>query len=126
MVQSTRATGILFDQVEQLETVGLASIETPENSGSACRTFVNARLIVTAGSGTGRTLDVKLQISDDNTNWSDLANGAFTQVVAGTTLPFQQFLVHLPLGGCYIRAICTIAGTTPSWDFKVELKFLEG
>lgn len=71
-------------------------------------------LDVTAVSGTGPTLDVAIQTSPDNTNWFNLPNGAFTQVVA----PGKQVLKADNFGK-YIRVAYTIAGTNPSFTFSV-------
>ncbi len=80
-----------------------------------------AVLNASAGTGTTPTLDVKLQHSDDNSTYADVTGGAFTQVtdVAGTA-GVQVKRVNVSDLKRYVRAIGTIAGTTPSFDFGVE------
>ncbi|MDF1536071.1 MAG: hypothetical protein P1S46_06145 [bacterium] len=73
-----------------------------------------------AGTGTTPTLDVKLQSSPDNSAWSDISGATFTQVdnTAGGSL--QAIGVDIDTDK-YIRAVATIAGTTPSFTFGVVL-----
>lgn len=75
--------------------------------GTACLT-----LDVTAVSGTAPTLDVAIETSADGTTWRALASFA-QKTVAGSER--KSFV------GCdrFIRANCTIAGTTPSFTFSV-------
>lgn len=70
-------------------------------------------LDVTAASGTGPSLTVNVQTSDDNTSWRTLQS--FTAVTAA---PANQ---HLSVGGMdrYLRFSWTITGTTPSFTFSV-------
>ena len=74
-----------------------------------------------AGTGTTPTLDVKLQHSDDNSTFSDVTSGAFSQVtdVAGTA-GVKVMKVNVADLKRYMRVLGTIAGTTPSFDFGVE------
>ena len=78
-------------------------------------------LNASAGTGTTPTLDVKLQHSDDNSTYADVTGGAFTQVtdVAGSA-GVQVKKINVSDLKRYVRAIGTIAGTTPSFDFGVE------
>ena len=78
-------------------------------------------LNASAGTGTTPTLDVKLQHSDDNSTYADVTGGAFTQVtdVAGSA-GVQVKKINVSDLKRYVRAIGTIAGTTPSFDFAVE------
>ena len=65
-----------------------------------------------AGSGTGPTMDMKLQHSDDNSTWEDVTDGAFTQVTNSANA-FEA--KHMPSEGLkrYVRANVVIAGTSP-------------
>lgn len=74
-----------------------------------------------AGTGTTPTLDVKLQHSDDNSTFSDVTSGAFSQItdVAGTA-GVKVMKVNVSDLKRYVRVLGTIAGTTPSFDFGVE------
>ena len=64
-------------------------------------------------SGTAPTLDVKIQESDDNSDWTDVKS--FTQV---TTTAFVQYIRALP-SKKYIRAVADVGGTSPSYG-KVQ------
>ena len=73
-------------------------------------------LNVTAVSGTVPTLDVKIQGSDDGgTTWFDIPNATFTQKVAAGSQAIQ-----INTFSDAIRAVATIAGTTPSFTFAVK------
>lgn len=78
-------------------------------------------LEVGAVSGTSPTLDVKIQESaDGSTNWADVSGAAFTQVTAANN---SQILRVEGLGTSrkrYLRAVATIAGTSPSFTFACE------
>jgi len=67
---------------------------------------------VTAASGTSPTLDLAIQTSHDNTNWAALSS--FTQIT-GTGNSIKAVTNY----GKYIRVSYTIAGTTPSFTFKL-------
>lgn len=76
-----------------------------------------AFLRITAASGTTPTLDIKFQDSADNSNWVDVASGAFAQKTttdAGTTLILSNV-------GPYLRAVQTVGGTTPSFTYDLYL-----
>lgn len=73
-------------------------------------------LNVTAASGTGPTLDVKIQTSDDNSDWYDLGS-SFSQITA-VSKPAALKLTNF---GKYIRAVYTIGGTSPSFTFTIKL-----
>lgn len=71
-------------------------------------------------SGTTPTLDVKMQHSDDNSSFSDISGATFTQVTASNA----SKTLNLSLGGArkrYIRAVATIAGTTPNFALAVNV-----
>ena len=76
------------------------------------------------GSGTNPTLDVKLQESDDgSTGWTDISGASFSQVTTSASL--QK--IRIGIGGTkkYIRAVATIGGSSPSFDFAVSLLALD-
>jgi len=79
-----------------------------------------AQLHVGAVSGTTPSLTAKLQGSPDGTTWTDIAGSTFVAVTTsnqaqrltqpnGVTLPAQ------------VRAVCTISGTTPSFNAMVAV-----
>lgn len=70
-------------------------------------------LDVTVVSGTTPTLDVVIQTSPDNSAWTTAFNG-FGQVSAVGS----QYR-EIPCAGRYIRAVCTIGGTNPSFTMSL-------
>lgn len=80
-----------------------------------------AQFILTsaAGTGTSPTLDVKLQESDAlGSGYTDIAGATFTQVTDAADAS-EMIQVDMAARKKYIRAVGTIAGTTPSFDFAV-------
>lgn len=75
-----------------------------------------AYLDITAASGTSPTLDIIIQESVDGTTWYD-SGYSFTQ----STATGKQRLSMPAVGGYFIRASCTIAGTSPSFTFSVDV-----
>lgn len=73
-------------------------------------------LDVTAASGTGPTLDVKLQTSVDNATWYDCGVSVAQQT--GVARPAVVKATNL---GRYLRAVWTVGGTTPSFTFSITL-----
>lgn len=73
-----------------------------------------------AATGTSPTLDVVIQTSPDNSTWT--TRTTFTQLVG--TSDNQIAAGKVVLDGAskrYVRAVGTIAGTTPSFTFNVVL-----
>lgn len=80
-------------------------------------------LTVTARSGTTPTLAVQYFVSGDQTNWFNLSTLSIGNHVAynsGSTIPSVDMIVF-DITVPYIRATCTIAGTTPSWTFQLDV-----
>lgn len=77
-------------------------------------TQARLELIITAVSGSSPTLDVYIETSNDETNWT-VAGWFATETDAGTQRPppFAQC-------GKYIRAVCVLGGTNPSFTFSIE------
>ncbi len=97
--------------------------DTPPGTGNLDNTTATtnggiAVLQVSAVSGTTPTLVVKIQHSVNGTVWTDLAtfssqnaiNGEYLTVAAGTTV------------NRYLRALWTVGGTTPSFNFNLAFK----
>lgn len=76
-----------------------------------------AVLMVGAVSGTTPTLDVKMQESDDNATWTDIAGATFTEVTAAD----QEQRIRFLRSKRYCQAYATVGGTTPSFDVAVEI-----
>jgi uncharacterized phiE125 gp8 family phage protein len=75
-------------------------------------------VILNAGAnGTGGTVDVKIQESDDNATWTDVTSGAFTQVTEATdNAVYEKAYTGLK---AYVRAVATVA--TASCEFSVDV-----
>jgi hypothetical protein len=109
-----------FEQTEAIEVFAAAARTASVNSSSIDRwsygraTSQNWVLSVGAASGTTPTLNIKVQDSEDNSTWVDVAGAAFTQTTAAAfkQLPVRNFRR-------YTRAVVTIAGTTPSFTFSL-------
>ncbi len=103
-----------------VELLASAARTTTNNSGGndfpesfdQCIAYVT----VTAASGTTPTLDIKYQVSDDRgTTWYD--HSTLTQI---TAVANQAKLIENPGRTC--RIVSTIAGTTPSFTYRVRLE----
>lgn len=75
-------------------------------------------LCSSAGGGTTPTLDVKLQESDTAAGtFTDIPGAAFTQVTAAAST--AAITLNADSAKRYIRAVTTIAGTTPTFDMAL-------
>ena len=99
----------------------LARTATANGTGVDLQGYINAGgrqmkafLDVGAVSGTTPTLDVKLQDSADNVTYADIAGATFAQATAATSQA-----IHFRTNKRYVRAVATIAGTTPSFTCSV-------
>ena len=75
--------------------------------------------LVAGTNGTGGTVDVKLQDSDDNTNWTDVTDGAFTQVTEANDNATQE--KAYTGGRRYLRVVCTVAVATCAFGVNIDL-----
>lgn len=116
-VQVEDGTAVLSASAAQTATFTTAKQDGFKN----CDSWV-FQVNVTAISGTGATLDGKLQDSfDSGTTWQDVPNGAITQIVlAGGAIIQSVRSSSTPLCSM-VRAVFTIAGTTPSITFSASL-----
>jgi hypothetical protein len=113
----------LLSKTAQTATVNGAEAEIPANA-------IGGRIYlrVSAASGTTPTLDVKIQSEDPTSGqWIDIPGAAFAQktgvstdeltIYPGVTVAANRavstILTHK------LRAVATIGGTTPSFDFTV-------
>jgi hypothetical protein len=71
-------------------------------------------LSVGAKSGTSPTLNVKIQESDDDSTYTDVSDGAFTEATDVTTEN-----IYAKVTKKYIRAYGPLGGTSPTFDFCV-------
>jgi len=74
-----------------------------------------------AGTGTSPTLNVKLQDSADNSTFADVTDATFAQVT--TTASTTKISVNTNDLRRYVRAVATIAGTTPSFTCAVSMVY---
>ncbi len=79
---------------------------------------IKAILASSIGGGADHTLDVKLQESADNSTFTDISGATFTQVTNAADSTESIGLEVTPTER-YIRAVGTIAGTTPTFSFAV-------
>ena len=70
-------------------------------------------------SGTSPTLDVKLQESSDDSTYTDISGATVTQVTASDV---DHTITVYNRSARYVRAVGTIAGTSPSFDVGVVLQ----
>ena len=70
-----------------------------------------------AGGGTTPTLDVKIQDSTDNSSFTDVVGKTFVQVA--TIASLQSLGIDTRAVRRYIRAVLTIAGTSPAFGLAV-------
>ncbi len=75
-----------------------------------------------AGTGTSPTLDVKLQESANNSDWSDISGATFTQVTDGGA-GFEKISINTNDTERYLRAVATLGGTSPVFVFGVSLVY---
>lgn len=98
-------------------------IVTTNGAGVDAKDFIGIGALVldsAAGTGTTPTLNVKIQDSDDNITFADLATPvAFAQVGVGALQ--QRLALNMDGGRRYIRVVATIGGTTPSFLASVNL-----
>jgi len=73
--------------------------------------------LVSGACGASGTVDVKLQESNDGSNWSDVSDGAFTQVTEANDNAIQEKAYTGAY--TYIRAVATVA--TATCDFGVSV-----
>lgn len=78
---------------------------------------MKAYISVGAATGTGETLAVKIQEADDTSSYTDITGAAFTSV--GTNATTEE--IHFRTNKRYVRAIATLGGTSPVYDFGVHL-----
>ena len=78
---------------------------------------VFASIHVGAVSGTNPTLDVKMQESDDDVTYSDIVGAVFAQI----TLANQVADLTFKRAKRFVKAVATIAGTTPSFASAVSV-----
>lgn len=108
-------SGTLFATSTGVSTDANASGSSVDLSSDGAN-IVSAILVVGNAAGTSPTMDIKLQESTDgSTNWTDVTNGAFTQV---TTSNQVQVIPFKPTKR-YVRCTGTVGGTNPVLETTV-------
>jgi len=74
------------------------------------------KIVLDSGAGVG-TLDVKIQDSTDNLTFADVSGKVFTQVTDIASI--QSLAIDTRAVRRYIRAVLTIAGTSPTFGLAV-------
>lgn len=90
---------------------------TTTGTGVNVQEYVGEAVFLVAAknvAGTNPTLDVKLQESDDDSTYTDVTGGAFTQVTEAGTKAAKQYKLNINIDGAkkYIRTVATIGGTS--------------
>jgi hypothetical protein len=107
-----------FGQLEKFTLIPSAAI-TADGNGTGVDLLAyegDICIIMNSAAGTGNpdnTLDVKIQHSDDNSSFSDVTSGAFTQVTTAASV--QKMVLNSDSLKRYIRAVKDVGGTTPSF-----------
>lgn len=123
MMLASRSESQFIVSAARTATFDSIDVCDPNNRGGGVF-FLN----VTAASGTTPTLDIKIQNKCQVTGiYYDITGASFTQKTAATTdfLAIEPSLtaaankaISQVLAPCF-RAVCTIAGTTPSFTFSL-------
>ncbi len=86
-------------------------------------TMVRYMWSVTAkGGSTDEVIGMKLQDSDNGTDWLDVPDGAFASV-SGNVILEPQFMEYVPFRK-YVRAVPSHSGTTKSSTWSLEAAYL--
>ena len=111
----TKNITLLQNEVAALVTKTSTTLTLRPNT-----THVLARLHAVKNSGTNPTLDVVVQHSPDGTNWTTILT--FTQVTtSANSNEDKQFKITDGLLFPYLRAVATLAGTNPNYDFTTTI-----
>lgn len=101
----------------------VATVTADGNSSAIDILDYDSNMLITldcnAGTGTGRSLAIKIQSSDDNVTFTDVPGGAFTTVTLSAS--FQTKVINAAEVGRYVRLNFDISGTTPSYYVSATL-----
>jgi hypothetical protein len=102
-----------FDSLLELKASGAITANGNGSgvlAGPQARGKVKCVIHITAKSGTSPTIDFKLQESDDNSTFTDIAHSRFDQI-NDVGVYKQEFSTTKK----YVRLAWTVGGTTPSF-----------
>jgi hypothetical protein len=110
---------IFGDVVDTGVARGAGTFTAGPIAGSGQANAVVLGVHVTAASGTSPTLNASLEESDDASTWTAVTGSAVAQLTAaGNAVAFAVPAKR------YVRVTSTIAGTTPSFTYKVTAVFV--
>lgn len=115
----------VYDAIKSLFSIRpVTATSTATGTGVDTLGYNSAAVALEVGavSGTSPTLDVKIQDSADNSAFADVAGLTFTQVTASNNSQILRIEgLNTATRRRYLRAVGTIAGTSPSFAFGVEI-----
>lgn len=114
---------IVYDNIKALFSIRpVTGTATANGTGVDTVGYDNGMVVLEVGvvSGTAPTLNVKIQESDDNSSFTDVTGATFTQVTATGNSQVLRLSNLNTTRKRYLRAVATIAGTTPSFAYGVE------
>lgn len=106
--------------------INLANVSggTATANGTAVRLPAQVRSLrlsaeSTNNSGTTPTLDITLETSVDKQNWTEI--GGLTQFTTSTGYDSISITDVNTVFQTYIRAVGTLAGTSPNYDYRIDV-----
>lgn len=108
--------GIVSTTINSAAGAAVTATQTSAKLNAGQYSVAKAYLNITAASGTTPTLVVKFQDSPDGTIWTDVTSGAFSSQNAVSV----NSLVLTNVGP-YLRAVQTVGGTTPSFNYDLKV-----
>ena len=97
---------------------------TGANVGASPYQGIKAIVYVPEADDAADTLDIHFEDSPDDVTYTDIEGGAMTQITGTTSAAVYEFVLP-PWTGPYLRAVCTVAGTTPDFG-AVEIGLTPG
>lgn len=89
---------------------------TPTAAGVDCSAYEGLATVIfncALGTGTTPTCDAKVIESDDNTTFTDVPSGAYTQVTGAAGAGIQKIVINMGDRKKYVGISPVIAGTSP-------------
>jgi hypothetical protein len=81
--------------------------------------FTVVALVNALNSGSDATVDIKIQSSPDDSNWTDISGATMTQVAGPVT--FAEAKTFATRDARYLRAVATLAGSSLDVDLSVGI-----
>lgn len=101
-----------------------ATAATVNGIGVDTAGFNSAAVLLEVGavSGASPTLDIKIQDSANNSSFADVSGLTFTQVTAANNSQALRIEgLNTATRRRYLRAVATLAGTSPNFTLKVDI-----